>query len=80
MGLLQGDGVTETYDNLRAEWAPSYVSCTAFWVPYMTANFILVPPVRRVQAMAVGNLGWCVVIDYIAHRSIGGSAAPPSQG
>jgi hypothetical protein len=71
VGLMQGDSVARTVANLRAEWVGTYLSCTVFWVPFMTANFALVAPLRRVQAMALGNLGWCVVIDYLAHRNIG---------
>ena len=75
VGLLQGDGLAESRDNLRAEWWPTYASATAVWVPYMSLNFLYVPPRRRVQVMAIGNLAWCIVIDYLAHRSISVSRA-----
>ncbi len=69
VGALQSDRFTESLANLKQEWVTTYATCTGFWVPYMWANFALVPPARRVQAMAVGNLGWSVVIDYLSHRS-----------
>ena len=77
VGLLQGDSVAETSANTLREWWPTYAACTAFWVPYMSANFMLVPRELRVQAMAVGNLAWCVVIDYLAHR---GEEPPTAAG
>ena len=40
----------------------------------MTANWAFVPPARRVQVMACGNVLWNVVIDYLAHRS-----QPPNE-
>ena len=73
VGLLQGDSASESAVNLRGEFLPTYLSCTLFWVPYMWANFALVPAVRRVQAMAVGNLAWSAIVDYLAHRSLGKS-------
>lgn len=60
---------------LQGEWWPTYTSCTAFWIPFMAANFRMVAPARRVQAMAVANMFWNVVIDYLAHRQL---HAPPS--
>ncbi len=68
VGLLQGDSLGEALGALRREWAETFVYCTAFWLPFMWANFSLVPPSGRVRAMATANLGWCVVIDYLAHR------------
>ena len=35
----------------------------------MTANFALVPSHYRVRTMAVANVLWSVVIDFMAHRS-----------
>ena len=60
---------------LRGAWVETWASCTLFWVPYMSANFALVPAALRVRAMAVGNLAWCVVIDYLAHRGHGAAAS-----
>ena len=77
VGYLQGDGARESIENLRKEWWATYASCTLFWVPFMMGNFALMPPHRRVQAMAVGNLCWSVVIDYLSHRSLSGG--PPSS-
>ena len=71
VGLLQGDSASESRANLRSEWWPTYASCTIFWVPFMMGNFALLPPARRVQAMSIGNLGWSVVIDFLAHRGTG---------
>ena len=68
VGVMQGDGFEASVQNLRTEWLVSYTSCTGFWIPCMTANFLLVPPFRRVQAMAAANLVWSVFIDYVAHR------------
>jgi hypothetical protein len=69
VGLLQGDSLAATISNVRTEWWSTYLSCTLFWVPFMSMNFLLVPPRRRVQAMACGDLLWCVAIDHIAHRN-----------
>ena len=68
VGMLQGDKAADSLSNLQCEWWPTYSSCTLFWVPFMMGNFALLPPARRVQAMAVGNLFWSVVIDFFAHR------------
>ena len=68
VGYWQGDSFQEIRDNLSAEYASSYMAVTAYWVPFMTANFTLVPPRSRLQAFAVGNLIWCVIIDHVAHR------------
>ena len=68
VGIMQGNRAADAYANLSREWWPTYASCTGFWVPFMWANFTLVPAVMRVKAIAVGNLGWNVVIDYLAHR------------
>ncbi|KAL1510255.1 hypothetical protein AB1Y20_006579 [Prymnesium parvum] len=70
VGLLQGVSAADSANNLLKEWLSTYTSCSAFWVPYMSANFAFVPANRRVQAMALGNLVWSVVIDYFAHRSL----------
>ena len=43
----------------------------------MTANWAFVPPARRVQVMACGNVLWNVVIDYLAHRS--SKEEPPNE-
>ena len=45
----------------------------------MTANWALVPPARRVQVMACGNVLWNVVIDYLAHRSQPNGSSVSSQ-
>merc|ERR1712007_278544 len=68
IGLLQGDRLKETVDNLRREWFITWATCTSIWMPAMSFNFYVVPPARRVQFMAVGNLVWNVLIDHIAHR------------
>ena len=68
VGLLQGDPLSEALAALKREWTETVVFCTGFWLPFMWANFSLVPPAGRVRAMATANLGWCVVIDYLAHR------------
>lgn len=68
VGLMQGDRLRKAIENLRQEWLVTYISCTAFWVPYMWFNFTVMPPSRRVQFMAAGNMVWNVVIDYLAHR------------
>ena len=69
VGCLQGGTLADAKTNLKAEWWPTYTSCTGFWIPYMWFNFACVPAAARVRAMAVGNLGWNAVIDYLAHRS-----------
>ena len=76
VGCLQGDSVATSSANLRQEWWPTYASCTAFWVPFMAANFALVPSHRRVQAMASANVIWSIFIDFLAHRSL---PAQPDQ-
>ena len=75
VGQLQGDAPADARAALGAAWAETWASCTLFWVPYMSANFALVPAALRVRAMAVGNLAWCVVIDYLAHRGHGAAAS-----
>lgn len=55
--------------HLRASWLETYVSCTAFWVPFMCANFFFVPAHLRIAAMTTANLAWNVVIDYQAHNT-----------
>mmetsp|Transcript_7744 Transcript_7744/g.23971 ORF Transcript_7744/g.23971 Transcript_7744/m.23971 type:complete len:94 (-) Transcript_7744:154-435(-) len=72
---MQGQTLGEALALLQGEWWPTYTSCTAFWIPFMAANFRMVAPARRVQAMAVANMFWNVVIDYLAHRQL---HAPPS--
>jgi hypothetical protein len=68
VGRGQGDTDNEIRDNLSAEYGATYRAVTAFWVPFMTANYTLVPARNRLQAFAVGNLAWCVIVDHIAHR------------
>ena len=75
VGQLQGDAPADARAALRGAWVETWASCTLFWVPYMSANFALVPAALRVRAMAVGNLAWCVVIDYLAHRGHGAAAS-----
>mmetsp|Transcript_33009 Transcript_33009/g.109044 ORF Transcript_33009/g.109044 Transcript_33009/m.109044 type:complete len:212 (-) Transcript_33009:460-1095(-) len=75
VGTMQGQTLGEALALLQGEWWPTYTSCTAFWIPFMAANFRMVAPARRVQAMAVANMFWNVVIDYLAHRQL---HAPPS--
>ena len=68
VGRGQGDSDDEVRDNLLNEYGASYRAVTAFWVPFMTANYTFVPARNRLQAFAVGNLAWCVIIDHVAHR------------
>ena len=68
VGLPQGQPPVEITATLRREWMPTYLSCSAFWVPVMWFNFRFLPPHRRVQAMAVCNFFWDVIIDFLAHR------------
>ena len=71
VGLLQGESFDSAVATLRREWRDAYVYCTAFWVPFMSLNFKLVPPSHRVRAMASANFFWNVIIDYVAHRGPG---------
>lgn len=73
VGLLQGDTWEGVQASLRREWLETYAWCTAFWLPFSSINFGLVPPSGRVRAMAAANLVWNVVIDWLAHRG------PPVQ-
>mmetsp|Transcript_21088 Transcript_21088/g.51837 ORF Transcript_21088/g.51837 Transcript_21088/m.51837 type:complete len:208 (-) Transcript_21088:234-857(-) len=74
VGLLQGDGLRASVDNLMREWWVAGGTCTAAWLPFTVFNFSIVPPAQRIQAMASANLVWNVIIDYLAHRG-GGAAA-----
>ena len=78
VGFLQGDEIDDATAALKGAWMETWLSCTAFWVPYMSANFLFVPSALRVRAMAVGNLAWSVAIDYLAHRDRV-AAAPASR-
>ena len=69
VGLLQGDSLSDARRNLRAEWLNSYVIGAGFWLPVMSVNFAIVPPRYRVRTMALANVVWSVVIDFMAHRS-----------
>ncbi len=71
VGLLQGESFDAVATTLRREWKEAYMYCTAFWVPFMSLNFFLVPASHRVRAMASANLLWNIVIDFVAHRGPG---------
>ena len=71
VGALQGHPHAEVQANLRSEWATTYASCSAFWIPYTFVNFAYVSARNRVKFVAVGNLAWSVAIDYLAHRNQG---------
>ena len=68
VGLLQGESFDATVATLRREWKEAYAYCSAFWLPFMSLNFLYVPASHRVRAMASANLLWNVVIDFVAHR------------
>ena len=70
VGLMQGDTMKTSVDNLKCEWFTTGVTCSAFWLPFTWFNFSVVPAARRVQTMATANLLWNVVIDYLAHRGL----------
>ena len=70
VGLMQGDSMSTSVDNLKNEWFTAGVTCSAFWLPFTWFNFAIVPAARRVQSMATANLLWNVVIDYLAHRGL----------
>ena len=76
VGLMQGDSFEQARRNLSAEWLTSYLVGAGFWIPFMTANFALIPAQYRVRATAAANLAWTVILDYLAHRNHprGGSA------
>jgi len=59
----------QSIHHLQSEWLTAYSTCTLFWVPFMCGNFFFVPPIYRVSAMAIANLGWSIGIDYLAHRN-----------
>ena len=69
VGLLQGDSLEKSKDNLMTEWRTTYLTCTGFWIPFMWANWRHCAPAQRVKAMATGNLFWNVIIDHLAHRA-----------
>lgn len=69
VGLLQGQCLDEAFQTLQSEWWPTYASCSAFWIPFMYCNMKFVAANRRVQAMAMANVAWTVVIDFFAHRN-----------
>lgn len=71
VGLLQGESFNAVATTLRREWREAYAYCTAFWLPFMSLNFLYVPASHRVRAMASANLVWNVVIDFVAHRGTG---------
>ena len=68
VGALQGQSPGQARAAFGAEWATTYASCSAFWIPYSFANFSYVAAAHRVKFVAVGNLAWSVAIDFIAHR------------
>lgn len=70
VGVLEGERFADAARNLASQWAPTYASATGFWIPFMWFNFAYVPAERRVQAMAVANLFWNVIIDFLAHRGL----------
>jgi hypothetical protein len=69
VGMLQGDGLEKTLQNLKNEWLTSYQVGAGFWIPVVSANFALVPARYRVRTMAAANMAWTVIIDYLAHRN-----------
>ena len=69
VGLLQGDSLADARHNLRAEWLNSYLVGAGFWLPVMSINFAMIPPQYRVRTMAMANVAWSVIIDFMAHRS-----------
>jgi protein Mpv17 len=71
VGLLQGESFDAVVTTLRREWREAYAYCTAFWLPFMSLNFLYVPASHRVRAMASANLLWNIVIDFVAHRGPG---------
>ena len=71
VGLLQGENFDAAVATLRREWREAYAYCTAFWLPFMSLNFLYVPASHRVRAMASANFFWNVIIDYVAHRGPG---------
>ena len=75
VGALQGQSPGQARAALGAEWATTYASCSAFWIPYSFANFSYVAAAHRVKFVAVGNLAWSVAIDFIAHRDRPAAAA-----
>ena len=69
IGFLQGRPLDQAHQKLLDEWTFSYLTCSAFWIPYMWLNYLVVPATQRVRFMIAGNFAWSVAIDYIAHRS-----------
>ena len=69
VGLLQGDSLEQARSNLRTEWLNSYLVGAGFWLPVMSINFAIIPPHFRVRTMALANVAWSVIIDFMAHRS-----------
>lgn len=69
VGLLQGDSVDACTTSLKENWVKTYGVCSAFWLPFMCANFRFIPRHLNLTAMLAANFFWSVGMDWMAHRN-----------
>ena len=67
---MQGQSRAKVEGELRARYSETLLTSWGYWVPFMAANFAVVPPHLRTIVMQCGNLVWSVIISFIAHRQL----------
>lgn len=76
VGFMQGQSRDEVASELRARYSETVVSSWAYWIPFMGANFGLVPPALRTVVMQGGDFVWTIILSYISHRELDNPVEP----
>ena len=74
-GCMTGQTAGEIARELRARYWETLATGWAYWVPFMTINFLVVPAPLQTVAMQGANLVWSTVLSWIAHKRIEGAPA-----